>query len=54
LPVLNVIENILIVAPLSIIMIVVIFSLAIKLVFGLKLCVSVLIRKVRRLVRFPL
>ncbi|CAB3993679.1 Hypothetical predicted protein [Paramuricea clavata] len=47
LPVLNVIENILIVAPLSIIMIVVIFSLAIKLVFGLKLCVSVLIRKVR-------
>ena len=54
LPVLNVIENILIVAPLSIIMIVVIFSLAIKLVFGLKLCVSVLIRKVRRLVGFPL
>ena len=54
LPVLNVIENILTVAPLSIIMIVVIFSLAIKLVFGLKLCVSVLIRKVRRLVGFPL
>ncbi|CAB4003066.1 Hypothetical predicted protein [Paramuricea clavata] len=54
LPVLNVIENILIVAPLSIIMIVVIFSLAIKLVFGLKLCVSVLIRKVRRLVRFTM
>jgi hypothetical protein len=42
-PVLNVIENILIVAPLSIIMIVVI--LAIKLVFGLKLCVSVLIQR---------
>ncbi|CAB3993680.1 Hypothetical predicted protein [Paramuricea clavata] len=52
LPVLNVIESILIVAPLSIIMIVVIFSLAIKLVFGLKLCVSVLIRKVRGILRF--
>jgi hypothetical protein len=44
LPVLNVIENILILAPLSVIMIVVIVSIAIKLVFGLKLCVSVVIR----------
>jgi hypothetical protein len=52
LPVLNVIENILIIAPLSAIMIVVIFSLAIKLVFGLKFCVSVLIRKVRGILRF--
>ena len=51
LPVLNVIENILIVAPLSVIMILVVVSMAIKLVFGLKLCVSVVIRKVRRLVR---
>ena len=54
LPVLNVIENILIVAPLSIIMIVVIFSLAIKLVFGFKFLVSVLIRKVRRRFRFTI
>ena len=51
LPVLNVIENILIVAPFSVIMILVVVSMAIKLVFGLKLCVSVVIRKVRRLVR---
>jgi hypothetical protein len=51
LPVLNVIENILIVAPLSVIVIVVIVSIAIKLVLGLKLCVSVVIRKVRRLIR---
>ena len=51
LPVLNVIENILIVAPLSFIVIVVIVSIAIKLVLGLKLCVSVVIRKVRRLIR---
>jgi hypothetical protein len=50
LPVLtDVIENILIVAPMSIIMIVVIFSPAIKLVFGFKFCVSVLIRKVLNL-----
>jgi hypothetical protein len=51
LPVLNVIENILIVAPLSVIMIVVVVSIAIKLVFGLKLCVAVVIRKIRRVVR---
>jgi hypothetical protein len=50
LPVLNVIENILILAPLSVIVIVVVVSIAIKLVFSLKLCVSVVIRKVRRLV----
>ena len=54
LPVLNVVENILIVAPLSIIMIVVIFSLAIKLVFGFKFLVSVLIRKIRRRLRFTM
>ena len=51
LPVLNVIENILILAPLSVIMIIVVVSIAIKLVFALKLCVLVVIRKVRRLVR---
>jgi lysylphosphatidylglycerol synthetase-like protein (DUF2156 family) len=52
LPVLNVIETILIVAPLSVIMIVVVVvSIAIKLVFGLKLGVSVVIRRVRRLLR---
>ena len=51
LPLFNRIENILIVAPLSVIMIVVVVSIAIKLVFGLKLCVSVVIRKVRRLIR---
>jgi cbb3-type cytochrome oxidase subunit 3 len=50
-PVLNVIENILILAPLSVIMIIVVVSIAIKLVFALKLCVLVVIRKVRRLVR---
>ncbi len=53
-PVLNVIENILIVAPLSIIMIVIILSIAIKLVFGLKLCILFLIRNTGRLVRFAL
>ncbi len=53
-PVLNVIENILIVAPLSIIVILVILSIAIKLVFGLKLCVLFLIRSTRRLARFAL
>ena len=52
--VLNVIENILIVTPLSIVMIIVIFAIVIKFVFGIKLCVSVLIRNVRtRLIRFP-
>jgi hypothetical protein len=50
LPVLNVIETILIVAPLSVIMIVVVVSIAVKLVSGLKFCVAVVIRKVRRLV----
>ncbi|CAB3982009.1 Hypothetical predicted protein [Paramuricea clavata] len=54
LPVLNVIEKILIVAPLSIIMIVVLVSIAMKLVFGLKLCLAVLTRNARRLVRFTL
>jgi hypothetical protein len=51
LPLLDVIENILIVGPLSVIVIVVIVSIAIKLVFGLKLCVSFVIRKIRRLLR---
>ena len=51
LPVLNVIENIFILAPLSVIMIIVVVSIAIKLVFALKLCVLVIIRKVRRLLR---
>jgi hypothetical protein len=36
--VLNVIEKILIVAPVSVIMIVAIFCIAIKLLFGLRLC----------------
>jgi hypothetical protein len=49
LPLFNRIENILIVAPLSVIMIVVVVSIAIKLVFGLKLCIAVVIRKIRRL-----
>ena len=47
-PLLNGIENILVIAPLSIIMIYVIISIIIKLVFGVKLCVSVLILKIRR------
>ena len=45
---LNRIENILVIAPLCLIMIYVIISIIIKLVFGVKLCVSVLIRKIRR------
>ena len=53
-PVLNVIESILIVAPLSIIMIVVILSIAIKLALGLKLCILFLIRNTGRLVGFAL
>ena len=53
-PVLNVIENILIVAPLSIIMIVVMLSIAIKLALGLKLCILFLIRNTGRLVGFAL
>jgi hypothetical protein len=52
LSVLNVIENILIVAPLSIIMTVLILCLVVKLAFGLTHSVSVLIRKVRNLIRF--
>ena len=53
LPVLNVIEVVLVVAPLSIIMIVVILSILIKFILGLKLCLSVLTRNIRRLVRLP-
>ena len=53
-PVLNVIESILVVAPLSIIMIVVMLSIAIKLVLGLKLCILFLIRNTGRLVGFAL
>ena len=52
LPLLNVIEKILIVAPLSVIVIVVIVCIVVKLAFGLRFCVSVFIRNVRRLVRF--
>jgi lysylphosphatidylglycerol synthetase-like protein (DUF2156 family) len=47
LPVLKVIETTIVIAPLSIIMIVVIFSIVIKLVCGVKLCVSLLARNVR-------
>ena len=54
LPVLNVIENILIISPLSIVVIVFIFSIVIKLAFGLKHCVSVSIRYLKRLIRFPM
>ena len=53
LPVLNVIEVVLVVAPLSIIIIAVIFSILIKFILGLKLCLSVLTRNIRRLVRLP-
>ena len=49
--ILNVIENIFIIAPLSIIITVVVISIIIKLVFGIKLCVSVLIRKIGRFFR---
>ena len=49
---LNVIENILIIAPLSIVMIIIVLSIIIKLVFGVKLCLSVLIRKIGRSLRF--
>jgi hypothetical protein len=51
LPVLNVIENILVVAPLSVIMIVVIFCIVVKLVFGLKVCVLFFFHNIRRLLR---
>ena len=51
LQVLNVIETVLIVTPLSIIVIVVIFSIVIKFVLGLKLCFSVLTRRLVRLAR---
>ena len=50
LPALNVIEIVLVVGPLSIIMVVVIFSIVIKFISGLKLCLSVLTRNVRRLI----
>ena len=46
---LNMIENILTITPLSIIMILVIFSIIIKLGFCLTFCVSILIRNARRL-----
>ena len=54
LPVLNVIENILIISPLSIVMIIFVFSLVIKLAFGLKHCASVSLRYLKRLIRFPM
>jgi hypothetical protein len=46
LPVLKVIETTIVIAPLSIILIVVIFSIVVKLVCGVKLCVSLLVRNV--------
>ena len=51
LPVLNVIANILVVAPLSVIMIVVIFCIVVKLAFVLNVCVSFCIHSIRRLLR---
>ena len=53
LPMLNVIENILIISPLSIVVISFIFSVVIKLGIGLKHCVSVSLRYLRRLIQFP-
>ena len=47
--VLNVFENVIVVGPMSIIMVVVILSFAIKIVCGLKLCISVLTRIAERL-----
>ena len=48
---LNVIEYILILTPLSIIIIIVVFCLVIKLLTGLKFCASVLIRNIVRIVQ---
>jgi hypothetical protein len=52
LPLLNAIEKILIVTPLSVIIIVVALCVVVKLAFGVKFCISVFIRSVSRLVRF--
>ena len=48
LPALNLIENILLVAPLSVVAITVVLSVVIKFAFGIKHCVLVLVRKVCR------
>ena len=53
LPVLNVIENVIVIGPISIVMIIVIFSLVIKFIFALKFCMSVLTRNAARLARHP-
>ena len=48
-PVLNIVEDVLIVGPISIIAILIIFSIAIKLASGIKRCVFILIELIRRL-----
>ena len=48
-PVLNIVEDVLIVGPISIIAILIIFSIAIKLASGIKRCVLILIEFMRRL-----
>ena len=49
LPILNIVEDVLIVGPITIIAILVVFSIAIKLASGLKRCVFILIEFIRRL-----
>ena len=53
LPVLNVIENVIVIGPISIVMVIIIFSLVIKFIFALKFCTSVLTRNAARLARHP-
>ena len=48
-PVLNVIENVLVIAPLSVVLIFVIFYIVVKFASGLKICVFCFIRIIRRL-----
>ena len=52
--VLNVLQTVLIVAPWSVIVLVVVVSIVIKFIFGLKYCIIVLIQKIRWLVRFAM
>ena len=52
--VLNVLQTVLIVAPWSVIVLVVVVSIVIKFIFGLKFCIIVLIQKIRWLVRFAM
>ena len=49
LPVLNIVEDVFIVGPISIIIVLIIFSIAIKLASGIKRCVLILIEFMRRL-----